>query len=383
MSVTIEHPNARAGTDRRDRVVTACLRAAVAWSRQRDSPQALAELSRMVGVVMYALGPGKGPVTPSELLDALARPLEELLDLCGEAGDQVLDGLVLLDEAGSLNDAALGSGCEFVDEVFHHATAPEWMPRWAWMRAEQIEQDTFRRLVSGSEEQYRTARRFLIDHPAGEETALVEEANERQAQRVARFRPLTASQRYPAADGGEWWWPCPVCRWPMRVTRTQCRCVYGHHRAVYDIATERRAPRLQSRVGVPRPPVARRVTAGTVCVDESVWRYITVPGRTEVDLADKLRERGAGVTEWPNHDLYDLGVEIPGGRRIRVEVKEYASVDRLIARLRANPPRADVLVIPDSHGQQRGTLRQALPNLEVLLADDLVRRVRQLMKKAT
>lgn len=336
----------------------------------------------MVGVVMHALGPGLGPVTPMELVTALTTPLGQLLVLAGESGDDAMDDLVLLDDAGMLNDAALESGCEFVDEVLQLATVPTWLPRWAWMRAEQIEQETFRKLVDGTEEQYRASRKFLIEHPAGEVDALTTAANETRAARVARYVPLAPGQRYAAAGGEQWWWPCPVCRWPMRVARTECRCVYRLHRAVYAVAEDRSRPRLQSRAGSPRPPAARPVTQATRCVEESVWRYVTVPGSTELGLAERLRGLGALVTEWPDHDRYDLLIENSAGAGLRVEVKEYASVDRLIERLRHSPPRADVLVVPDTHRQQHPVLREALPDLTVLLPTQLVRRVNRLLKES-
>jgi len=337
----------------------------------------------MAGVVMLALGPGRGPVTPMDLITAMTRPLGDLLVLAGVSGDPAVDDLVLLDEFGELHDAALESGCEFVGEVLHMATAPAWLPRWSWMRAEQVEQAIFRKLVDGTDEQYRASRRFLVEHPAGEFAALVAAANESRAERVAPFVPLGPGQRFLAADDRLWWWPCPVCRWPMRVSRTECRCVYRPHRAVYDIDATRARPRLQSRAGAPRPPAVLPVTEMTKRVEESVWRYITVPGSTELRLAEHLRGLGATVTEWPDHDSCDLLVETQAGGHLRIEIKEYTSVDQLVERLRTSPPRADVLVVPDTHRQQCRVLRDALPGLDVWLPAQLSRRVALMVKEST
>jgi hypothetical protein len=71
---------------RRGRVVTAAVRAAFAWSAGDRDVRAFREIARMTGVVMEALGPGQGPVTPGELVTALQRPLGEILPARPEAG---------------------------------------------------------------------------------------------------------------------------------------------------------------------------------------------------------------------------------------------------------------------------------------------------------
>jgi pPIWI_RE three-gene island domain Y len=60
-------------------ITSAALRAAVAWTRRDEEPQAWRELSRMTGVLMYALGPGRGPSTPLEVVELLRHPLAKIL----------------------------------------------------------------------------------------------------------------------------------------------------------------------------------------------------------------------------------------------------------------------------------------------------------------
>lgn len=378
------------------RVVTAGVRAAYAWSMRREEPRALVEVARMLGVVMESRGPGRGPSTPTELVAALQQPLGALLppsltapDPAGVAEGTRIDEAVLLDEAGALTDAAYEVACEYASEVFATLDpSVEWLPKWSWMRAEQVERGVFGQLLeAGGENAYVAARRFLIDMPAGAEWEVVDERERRHVPRVAAYQPVPSSHRLGGADGG-WWWPCPVCRWPMRVEGVTVRCLYRPHRALYSLAMSGGAPRLVAR-GVPmsvegrgdkhlRHPPAARLSATAVCVDPSVWRYIVVPGAAEVRLHDILQAiRGVAVRLWPDRDLYDLRVTV-GERVWKVDLKEYASLERLLTKLRVSPPAGGVaVVLPDSHAGQRAAVRVALPGRQVLLASELLRHVRR------
>ena len=91
------------------RVITsAALRAAVAWTRREEEPRAWRELSRMTGVLMYALGPGQGPSTPLEVVELLRHPLAKLLG--SAAGIGGLGDLVFLDEEDQLTTRGGGGG---------------------------------------------------------------------------------------------------------------------------------------------------------------------------------------------------------------------------------------------------------------------------------
>src|SRR4029450_5341794 len=106
---------------RRGRVVTAAVRAPFAWSARDRDVRAFREIARMTGVVMEALGPGQGPVTPGEFVAALQRPLGQILPVQAEAGatsavDRTADA-VLLTEDGRLADAVFELACEYVQGV--------------------------------------------------------------------------------------------------------------------------------------------------------------------------------------------------------------------------------------------------------------------------
>jgi REase associating with pPIWI_RE/pPIWI_RE three-gene island domain Y len=373
---------------RRGRVVTAAVRAAFAWSARDRDVRAFREIARMTGVVMEALGPGVGPVTPGEFVAALQRPLRHILPTEVEAGAANADGTadaVLLTEDGRLADAVFELGCEYVQDVMGSLDpATEWLPSWAWMEAEQVEREVFGRLIEGgSDDDYQAARRFLVEFPAGEEQVLVDAANHRRARRVASYEPVDAEQVFEDQQGRRWWWPCPVCRWPMRADGVLVRCAYGPHLARYQVrlASRNGRPSLL-RVGDSTPTPGRaQSAAGAVRVDTAVWRYITVPGAAELRLADRLRRLGATVVLWPSRDLYDLHIEA-GNRSWKVDVKEYATVERLVEKLHARPPAADTIVLPDSHRGWLHAVDAAISNREVLMESTLCARVRRAVRLA-
>lgn len=98
-------------------------------------------------------------------------------------------------------------------------------------------------------------------------------------------------------------------------------------------------------------------------MEYGVWRFVVVPGSSELRVKRNLEKLGATVELWPGIDTYDLRVRA-GAELFEVDVKEYRSAHRLIADLRAKPPRARVL-LPKTHEYQLETLKTALPSLRL------------------
>lgn len=374
---------------RQSRLVAAALRAAYAWSERAGHPEAMKEISRMTGVVMEALGPGTGPAAPMQLVGFLRRPLGELLCLTEPGGDpdgaadDAISEAVLLSPDGLLADAAYDLACEYARQLAEAFETAEWLPPWTRMRAEQIENQVFAALVeSGDQDSYTRARRFLVDYPASDRPELSARLAATGTRCAARYSALPPEQRYPGPDG-QWWWPCPACRWPMTVTGDQVRCRYRLHQAFYQAVPGRAAmsPPQLLRTGdrgtraVPRA----RPTRDAVCVDPGVWRYIVVPGASEIRIAAALEKAGAEVRLWPGMDAYDLHVRA-GTLERRLDVKEYRSARRLIEDLRDSPPRADVL-LPATHEHQTDLITAAIPSLPVVTETALRRQVRQAARR--
>lgn len=366
--------NSPSALEQRAVIVTAAIRAAYAWSVRSTEPRAFEEVARMAGVVMHQFAPGQGPNTPMDLVAALQQPLGRLLPGLPEATEDSygseIDGSVLLTASGALSEDVYDVGCDYVkDLVATRDPGRDWLPSWSWMRANQVESAVFAQLIeTTSEEEYRTARRFIVEFPAGDKQDLVEAANDRGARRVAEYTPIPTEQSY-ATPRGRWWWPCPVCRWPMHLDGEYVRCRYRPHGANYQLKAHgphgqapalipvnvAGASQIPKRSEVASIPEARPAD-GAVRVEFPVWRYITVPGAAELRMFQHLVDLGAEVTLYPGYDRYDLGVTA-GHLSITVDVKEHASTEALVRHLREKPPPASHIVLPDAHEGQVHAVR--------------------------
>lgn len=369
-------------SERRAVVVTAALRSAVAWSRRAGEERAWREVARMTGVIMNARGPGEGPATPAELVQLLYRPLGGLLPP-GDGTSSAVDAVILLDGDGALSDGAMEIACDYNQALFDSADpAADWLPRWAWQRAEQVERQAFESLIqAGDQAAYTASRRFIIERPAGEWRELADQRSSSEAYRGARlvteYVPVPAERSFRSAhgDGGGCWWPCPVCRWPMRVQGQSVHCTYGPHQARFRIADPGPggAPALVKTSGARlRTPQARPVT-GARCVDPAVWRFITVPGVPELLLERRLTGiGGVDVKMWPVKDTFDALVTASDGYAWTVDVKDRADAGRIAG----DPPAAEHVVVPGFRQGQVNQLSRTLPGKHVWTISQFCRHVR-------
>lgn len=351
---------------RRSPVATAALRAAVAWSRRDSEPGAWGEVARMTGVVMHAQGPLGSVRTPADLVAALHRPLRELLPV--EDHSPALAGVVLLEPDDSLADAALEVAGDYAEALFDGADpATDWLPRWSWQRAEQVQRQVFQDLLAAGDEQvYTASRRFLVEHPSGDLRELIDLRNQANARSVASYLPIPGERvhRFGRGEAEACWWPCPVCRWPMRVHEDRVWCTYPPHGARFlidrDSCDEVGRPELLSAAERFKP--APQSVINAQCVEEAVWRYVTVPGIPEVELERRLHhpDRGLQVVLYPMKDTYDAIVTSPG-RRWTVDVKDHA--DPL--GIATDPPRADHIVVPSYRRGQVNLLSRLLPDKKI------------------
>lgn len=353
--------------------------------------QRIVALTRAHGIVMAARGPSH-PLDFKTFRELVRGPVAGLLPP-GSDHDG-LDTVYAVDpDTGERNvdlealDGEYGAVARLSGEL----------PYWPWLRDELAENRAYGMFMKGaSQRAYVKRREFVIRHAS-------------DLSRSLRSMPRELEDLYVGVPGerrfGRWCFPCPLCRWPMRVApvgeTVQVACDYRGHRergADYRFARddERESPPELVRIH-PLPPIPAsssaltplagdptvQEAARTLMVEPACWRSHVVPGLLELALYDELGGRGAAVDLWPRLDTYDLHIAVErqnGSRREwRVDVKDVVSVDALIRRLKREVSSGDgiYLVVPDRLESQVDLLRRALPGADwkVRTASALAREV--------
>jgi restriction endonuclease in pPIWI_RE module len=364
------------------RALTASVRAAYAWTKRSAAPRAaLREVARMTGVVMEAHGTGQGPTTPTAFIEALHGPLRTM-PIFRRCDDDAVTELVLL-AGGQLTPDAFTTASEYVIPLVGAPSDSDLMPSWTRMHQDQIRNDFYKAIAdTRTQEEYVEARRLFIENPAGSTDGirhLVKRLG--VAPPDGGYRTVPENQVYRSDGGTGWWWPCPNCGWPMIVDDRMVRCGYRPHEGAFEVAAGRGTgkPLLRrldegSRIKTPEA----RSAADARCVSAGVWRFLVVPGSSELRVFEAVRKLEVPVDLWPDRDSFDLCVW-PGADEIRVDLKEYQSVKRLIDRLSEKPPAPGVeILLPRTHEWQFDDLDRALPHIRVTTEARFLKRVRKL-----
>ncbi|MEO3854090.1 hypothetical protein [Acrocarpospora sp. B8E8] len=331
----------------------------LAWTLRHDDDRAWREICRMHGVVLSCLQPGEGPATPADFVQVLSTPLGDWAPLDGDMVPQPLRQLIVL-HSDVLTDEAIDYGSEYTEALFDSDgvldTGQQWLPPWSHQTREQAERSAFTAINSGSQAQYAAGRRMLIEVPTGAETALLMEYSRRGAPRLDVYEPIGGDRTVSVRDR-KFWWPCPGCRYPMQVHGSSLRCQYPPH-GVHRYFLQARG-RGQAPEAINGPvSVARMDAEGIYCLRWGVWRFISVPGLAEVLLTDWLNAKpGVTAEPWPEKDDYDIGVHMPDGQVLRVDLKDVADARKIIS----DPPAAEHIVVTDHYKATAATLREHLP----------------------
>ncbi|MEV6395284.1 hypothetical protein AB0M39_10975 [Streptomyces sp. NPDC051907] len=339
-------------------LTTTALRAARAFATRHEEPAAWREVSRMHGVFLSLLPPAAAPPTPSDLIAALRHPMRAWVPLRWDLVPSELGSFSVLSHDDLLTSEAIEYGSDYNEALFeNHEAGIDWVPRWAQQTFEKVERSVYLVLSSAGQNEYVATRQMLIEVPAGTVEQVSDELHERGALHTEAYEPLPPDRQFVSGQDA-WYVPCPVCRWPMHVRGSLLACRYPQHVGQFTITQAHDvdgAPRVRG----PLPTVAVHA-AETVCLHEAVWRYITVPGITEVSLMGWLAEQagidGDAITKWPHKDRWDISVRA-GSSVFEVDLKDTRSPSQLVAR----PPRARHVVVPDYRSWQVAQLRRSLP----------------------
>lgn len=357
---------------RREQALTACCMAASAEADRGLNPARRAAMLMDCLAVLRAAHPAVDAARfgMGEFRRALRGPLAPLLPTPGGVRDG-FDALCLLDDDGQVRDA-------LEDLCREHLVPQVALERhWSWARvgAEQEEQrlhDVMRRLEP---KEYRQARALLAECPAGPVRVL----RRRWDQLWMRFEFFEAISDWPWCHLDGWWYPCPMCRWPMRVLHrggeVEVRCEAHRQRGVhYRLSLERAptgtAPPLFGSGSRSDPVVGFPASSEHLALSRPVWRYGVLPTLLEIELRDALQGlQHVQVDMWPGEprpDEYDLKITIaPPGRRprvLRVDAKAWESVDALARALLEREPKPYrlIIVLPDHQAHEVGFLKERM-----------------------
>ncbi|MFI1652149.1 hypothetical protein ACH4XT_35190 [Streptomyces avidinii] len=357
---------------RREQALTACCMAAAAEADLDMQPARRAAMLMDCLAVLRAAHPAADAAQwgMGEFRRALRGPLAALLPATTESDDG-LGTLCLFDADGLVRDA-------LQDLCREHLVPQVALDRhWSWprLRAEQEERRLYEILRRLDPHEYRRARALLAESPAGP----VRELRRAWDQLWMRFDFFEAVSDWPWCHLDGWWYPCPKCRWPMRVVRrageVEVRCEAHrargvHYRLGVELAAAGAAPLLVGTGSESHPVVGLPASTEHLALSRPVWRYGVLPTLLEIELRDRLQGlEHVQVEMWPGElrpDEYDVKITLsPPGRRtsyFRVDAKAWESVDGLARALLEREPKPYPLIIllPDHQEHEVEFLKERL-----------------------
>ncbi|GLF95257.1 restriction endonuclease-related protein [Streptomyces yaizuensis] len=357
-----------------------------------SGPERLECIVEAQGALMTAAGPGHR----IRFVDLLARlggeqagALDGLMPAWADPGSS--DGFRFLDPDGVTTSTAFDFQVEAERVIRAAKKVGRFDSRVTYGAVEgEYSQETVFSAIKGPF--YERHRRNLIEHPVvlqaelphwSGSVPLLADLN-LPTRALDFYQPVPQHARY-----GGWWFPCPACRWPMKISvgstggkaQGTARCLYPWHEetgASYVFRPAVKEAPVLNPVIECRRPAGREADLWTGCVPEvplarpvegfkvlvrSVWRCTCIPGWPELRLQSVIDEEldGTGwhAEVWPDGDRIDLHIaqgEGPGRRTLfPADVKVYTFVTQLINKLHmdgGDRGHAQWLVVPDHHRHQ-------------------------------
>jgi REase associating with pPIWI_RE len=366
-----EAASAMGETQLRHRVLTAAAMAAQALTDTEQPPEGrLQTLMEAHGRILAVRGPSS-PMTFSRFRELLAGDLARLLPDGFPAEE--MDGVRLITPDGLYDDDLydLEQEQRLVLRTLAKAVRRGRRADSDGIEAEMDQERAYAALKKRQDQAaYVDGRKALIQTSAGPDGKL---RKLKLPSSVADFyRPISHAATYD-----RWWFACPVCGWPMRITMSRsrgsktgsARCFHRPHTAQgaayhFKIPSGGKPPALVPAASPPPLPpgnasvlftdVRGRVPEpipvdGHKALTRGVWRWTTVPGLVEVALYQALADRGLKPVLWPDLDTYDLHVEA-GTEVFQIDLKDYSNPMLLARKVQADEGDAggaQWLVVPD------------------------------------
>jgi len=358
-------------TQLRHRVLTAAAMAAQALTDTEQPPEGrLQTLMEAHGRILAVRGPSS-PMTFSCFRELLAGDLARLLPDGFPAEE--MDGVRLITPDGLYDDDLydLEQEQRLVLRTLAKAVRRGRRADSDGIEAEMDQERAYAALKKRQDQAaYVEGRKALIQTSAGPDGKL---RKLKLPSSVADFyRPISHAATYD-----RWWFACPICGWPMRITMSRsrgsktgsARCFHRPHTAQgaayhFKVPSGGKPPVLVPAASPPPLPpgnasvlftdVRGRVPEpipvdGHKALTRGVWRWTTIPGLVEVALYQALADRGLEPVLWPDLDAYDLHVEA-GKDAFQIDLKDYSNPMLLARKVQADEGDAggaQWLVVPD------------------------------------
>lgn len=366
-----ELPSPVDATTVRHQVMTAAAMAAQALTDTEQPPDGrLQTLIDAHGRILAARGPAS-PLTFGAFRDLLTRDLALLLP-DGVPAEE-MQGVHLITPDGQYDDDLYDLQQE-QRLVLRALAKTTWGGRPAsgdLLEAEMDQERVYAALKKRQDQAaYVDGRKALIETPAGPDSKL---RKLRLPSSVADFyRPITH-----AATFDRWWFACPICRWPMKITIRRsrgsktgsARCFHRPHTMLgaayhFKIPGGGKPPSLVPAASAPPRPSGDdsvlftdvsghipepSLVEGHKALARGVWRWTTIPGLVEVGLYQALEDRGLKPVLWPDLDSYDLYVKA-GTSPFCIDLKDYTNpllLARKVQTDEGDAGGAQWLVVPD------------------------------------
>lgn len=229
------------------------------------------------------------------------------------------------------------------------------------------------------EEEYRTFRKLIITQPVlpyAEYRRLLSSSSPLKSLR--EFLPQTHVDLVELEANTTYHF-CPRCKY------VQWRRTDGTYRC--------RNPwcrRLSARLNLPPlSPIPSNEAETWKAVTPGVYRYGTLPGLWEIQLAEELTKLGVRVTLWPEIDEYDLLVEFSRKVRWAIDLKDWSYLDQeRLSRVQARSNTQETFVVfPDEREEAlrlsvvREQLEPQLNGVRLRLMSEIITQAKKIREK--
>lgn len=171
---------------------------------------------------------------------------------------------------------------------------------------------------------------------------------------------------------------CPRCRYLQSERERIYRCTSNWCRKL-SVELKLKALPLMT---VDEAQTCKAVTPG-------IYRYGTLPGIWELQLSNRFKQMGLGVTLWPEIDEYDLSIEFSRKLRWAIDLKDwsYLNEERLFKVKPRHDCQATFIVFPDERERdlhicvRRHDLEPQLNGVKLRLISEIIKQAQALCQR--